>query len=79
MRRQLSAFELKLSSTDRELQAVSPQAVLNRGYSITTQKKGGQVIRSAAEVQTGQRLITRFADGKVESTVEDRQQMSLFD
>jgi len=61
-----------------QLRALSPQAVLQRGYSITTTKKG-DVVRDAKSVKAGDKLITRFADGTVESTVQDSKQMSLFE
>jgi exodeoxyribonuclease VII large subunit len=64
---------------ERHLQAVSPEAVLRRGYSITTRKKGGAIVRSAADVSPGERLITRLTDGTIESTVEDQSQLPLFE
>ncbi len=59
--------------------AVSPEAVLKRGYSITSLKKSGKLMRAAAQVKTGDRLVTRFADGTVESVAEDQKQLPLFD
>ncbi|HEX2972521.1 MAG TPA: exodeoxyribonuclease VII large subunit [Tepidisphaeraceae bacterium] len=61
------------------LNAIGPEQVLKRGYSITVLKKKGTVVRSAAQVKPGERLVTRLADGTVESTVEDSAQMSLFE
>lgn len=66
-----------LQSRADQLRALSPQEVLNRGYSITTRK--GQIVRSAAALKPGDRISTRFADGEAESTVEDSRQMSLFE
>jgi len=60
------------------LNAVGPQQVLKRGYSITTLKKGGAVVRSVTQVRPGDRLITRLADGSVESLAEDPHQLPLF-
>ena len=48
------------------LESLDPQAVLNRGYSITYSAKGA-VLRDAAEVTPGERLRTRLAHGEVES------------
>ena len=59
--------------------SISPEAVLKSGYSITTLKNAGKVVRSAEQVKTGDRLATRFADGTVESIVEDRKQLPLFE
>lgn len=69
----------RLASLERALCAVSPAATLARGYSITSHKVGGKIIRSAAEVSAGDVLLTRFADGEVESTVRDRRQLQLFE
>jgi exodeoxyribonuclease VII large subunit len=79
MTRRLAALDTQVQSAGRQLKAVSPAAVLKRGYSITTRKKGGDVIRSATDVKAGDKLLTRFIDGQVESVAEDQQQMSLFD
>jgi exodeoxyribonuclease VII large subunit len=70
---------LKVDLLARHLTAVGPEQVLKRGYSITTLKKGGKVVRSIAQVQPGDRLVTRLADGEVESTAEDANQPGLFD
>jgi exodeoxyribonuclease VII large subunit len=64
---------------EARLRALSPQAVLMRGYSITTIKKGGVIVRSTKQVKAGERLVTRFADGEVESIAQDQKQMPLFE
>jgi len=51
------------------LGAVSPLAVLERGYSMTT-LKDGSLLRSTNQVSAGTELITRLADGTVQSKVE---------
>jgi exodeoxyribonuclease VII large subunit len=68
-----------LTALAQHLNAVGPQQVLRRGYSITTLKKSGTVIRSANDLKTGDRILTRLADGAVESTVEDSRQLRLFE
>jgi exodeoxyribonuclease VII large subunit len=69
----------RLEAFDRQLQALSPQAVLNRGYTITTLKKSGEVLRDSKAAKTGDRLLTQFADGQTESIVQDSRQMPLFE
>ncbi|MGD0542624.1 MAG: exodeoxyribonuclease VII large subunit, partial [Tepidisphaeraceae bacterium] len=69
----------RLDALDVQLQALSPQAVLNRGYTITSIKKTGQILRRSTAAKTGDRLLTRFADGETESIVQDSRQMSLFE
>jgi exodeoxyribonuclease VII large subunit len=61
------------------LNAIGPEQVLRRGYTITMVKKGGTVVRSANQVKTGEKLTTRFVDGTVESIVQDKRQMNLFE
>jgi len=68
-----------LGAMARQLEAVSPEAVLRRGYTITSRKRDGAPVRSSTQLREGDRIVTRFADGKVESTVNDARQLSLFE
>jgi exodeoxyribonuclease VII large subunit len=68
----------RLDALGARLNALDPQKVLARGYSITTLKRTGALARRAAELTPGDRLVTRLADGSVESTVEDAAQGTLF-
>jgi exodeoxyribonuclease VII large subunit len=68
----------RVDALERELRAVSPEAVLRRGYSVTTLKKDGTLVRNAAQIKGGERLVTRLADGVVESVAEDPKQPGLF-
>jgi exodeoxyribonuclease VII large subunit len=61
------------------LNCVNPQEVLKRGYSLTTHKKTGQIIRDPAQVKPGETLLTRLANGQIESTVQDSRQLKLFE
>jgi exodeoxyribonuclease VII large subunit len=58
---------------------LSPQGVLKRGYSITTLKKSGAVVRNAANLKPGDRLVSRLAEGSVDSVIEDAAQLRFFD
>jgi exodeoxyribonuclease VII large subunit len=51
-----------------QLKALSPLAVLDRGYSIT-RGKAGQLLRSVEDVHKGDSLSTQLADGMVTSDV----------
>jgi exodeoxyribonuclease VII large subunit len=73
----LTNVQQTLENTALRLRAVSPIAVLERGYSITTDKEGN-VIRSAAQVNKGDLMTTRTADGTITSTVGKPRQESLF-
>lgn len=69
----------RLDLLARHLQAVGPEQVLRRGYSITLRKSDGAVLRGAREVCPGDRLVTRFADGQVESVADDPARPRLFE
>jgi exodeoxyribonuclease VII large subunit len=67
--------------TDRlteRLKLLNPEAILKRGYSITVQKQSGRIIRNPSEVSIGDRLVTRLAEGSIESDVVDPKQGRLF-
>jgi exodeoxyribonuclease VII large subunit len=53
------------------LSALSPLAVLSRGYSITYLADQAVMLRDPAQVRAGDRLTTRVAGGTVTSTVID--------
>jgi exodeoxyribonuclease VII large subunit len=69
----------QLTALSSQLEALSPQRILERGYSITTLKKTGQPIRAAGDVKEPDRIVTRFADGLIESVVEDAKRPKLFE
>ena len=52
------------------LESLSPLAVLARGYSVTQRAADGRVVRSAAELQAGDEILTRFAQGRATGRVE---------
>lgn len=53
-----------------KLELLSPYAVLDRGYSLTTDASGA-IVRSAAQVRKGDVLNTRLAEGSIVSRVGD--------
>jgi exodeoxyribonuclease VII large subunit len=69
----------KIKGLSIHLEAISPQRVLERGYTVTRLKKTGQIIRNSSQLHEGDAIMTRFGDGEVESIVEDRQQPRLFE
>jgi exodeoxyribonuclease VII large subunit len=58
----------QLESSRRQLQALDPQATLNRGYAVV--HKGGRVVSSVADVITGDGLVVKLADGGFPARVE---------
>lgn len=69
--RQLQRERQRLEGVARELNAVSPLAVLGRGYSIL-QDDDGQVVRAASQTQPGQTLTARLGEGRLKLEVKRR-------
>lgn len=59
----------RLELAGRTLEAVSPFAVLGRGYSITRRAAGGPPLLRAGELAAGERVETRLAEGALLSEV----------
>lgn len=57
-----------LQLQEQFVKMASPEYILKRGYSLTL--KEGRIIKSAAGLQPGDSLVTRFADGEVKSKIE---------
>ncbi len=58
----------RLKASMNLLRISSPQATLERGYTITTTTAGG-LLRTAKEAKEATRIVTRFSDGTLESHV----------
>lgn len=69
-RRHLDQGREQLASLSRNLNAVSPLAVLDRGFSISL-TESSQVVRQTTDVVPGQTLVTRLADGTVHASVTE--------
>ncbi len=68
-RRRWTGLNERLAAKGSALRLLSPQQVLERGYSITLDAGTGQVVRAAGEVRPGQSITTRLASGSIQSTV----------
>lgn len=66
----------RVSNLDRQLRAVGPLKVLERGYTVTL-TEDGRALRSQQDAAPGARLTTRVADGEVRSIVEGAQHAPL--
>jgi exodeoxyribonuclease VII large subunit len=69
LRARLSRWRGRLEADAARLDALSPLAVLERGYAIAT-TDAGQVLRDAADASPGQRLRLRLHRGAVRTRVE---------
>ncbi|WP_083001463.1 exodeoxyribonuclease VII large subunit [Halomonas sp. GT] len=71
MQRALEIRQARLSSAARELNAISPLAVLGRGYAIAQDEKG-HVIRRAEDTAPGQKLSLQLGEGRLNVEVKRR-------
>ena len=65
----MTAQKHRLELLERSVDVADPVHVLQRGYSLTI--CNGHVVKSVGELNPGDKLTTRFADGKIESTVTE--------
>ena len=78
-RQLLAQRRQSLTTQTALLEAVSPQQILERGFSVVKNTRG-QVIRSADALKQGQKLHITFADGETDVRVTKEQaQRELFD
>lgn len=56
-----------LELQEQFLRMASPEYILKRGYSLTLRE--GKILKSAAQIEKGDTLTTRFSDGEVQSIV----------
>ena len=61
--------KMQLTARTNRLAALNPKSILQRGYSITTNKKTGSLIRRLEDVQIGDQLNTELAG---ENFIESR-------
>jgi exodeoxyribonuclease VII large subunit len=64
----LALHHQRLLVVDTRLRLLSPQHVLERGFSITQDAESGEIIRDVKQVRVGQRLRTELRTGIVIST-----------
>jgi exodeoxyribonuclease VII large subunit len=65
---QSHALSARLAAAGARLEALNPQAVLERGYSIATDQRGN-VVRDSASLKSGDTLDIRFARGSAQTRV----------
>lgn len=58
----------RVTVLEKQVELLSPERVLLRGYSLTL--RDGHVVTSASSLRAGDSLVTRFADGERTSVVE---------
>jgi len=60
----------QLLGMHRRLEALSPQSVLDRGYSVVSHHDSGAVVRSTTQVSAGDAIDVRVSDGRFKGTVD---------
>ena len=66
----INKLKIQLTAASNRLEGLNPKSVLRRGYSITTNKKTGILIRKAEDIETGDFLITELSgENLIESQV----------
>ena len=70
LHRRTSAAGERLAAAAARLEALSPLAVLSRGYSVTFQGPGGPALTDAGQVEPGDVITTRLQRGSLVSRVE---------
>ena len=66
----INSFRIKLTAQANRLAGLNPKSVLQRGYSITTNKKTGLLIKTPEDIQLGDCLITELTgENFIESKV----------
>jgi exodeoxyribonuclease VII large subunit len=70
--RLMELHDVRLRRLGANLEHLNPRSVLERGYSIVA-RDDGRIVRSAAEVQTGERLRLAFARGAARARVESKE------
>jgi exodeoxyribonuclease VII large subunit len=71
---QLERAKQRLLSLERSIALLGPQQTLERGYSIT-RKISGEIVQRSKDVEVGEEILTRLADGELRSTVNERERV----
>lgn len=69
----LDAQRNGLDALRKQVEAIDPRAVMRRGFSVTTDIRGRR-LTSVADIAPGDTIVTHFADGSTQSTVNEESQ-----
>lgn len=68
----ISVVRQELNVLGSSLHALSPLRVFDRGYSVTQEAANNRIVRQINEVEIGELIKTRVADGEIVSRVESK-------
>jgi len=54
-----------------QLENLGPVSVIKRGYTITRNAKTGKVITKCADINVGEKILTNFKDGSINSKIKE--------
>jgi exodeoxyribonuclease VII large subunit len=69
IRRRMDLDRRRLSVAATQLDALSPLAVLGRGYALARRELDGRIVRAATDVALGDRIELRLASGQIAAEV----------
>jgi exodeoxyribonuclease VII large subunit len=69
----LRQHKLRLKDLSSRLEALSPMAVLERGFAIISDAKTGHLVSQVSQTQTSHKVNIRFADGEVPAILRPAQ------
>lgn len=72
MRERIETLRIRLAQQARDLHTLSPLNTLGRGYAIVIRQQDQQIVRAAGEVEPGERITARLADGSLICEVIDK-------
>jgi exodeoxyribonuclease VII large subunit len=67
---QLQSAQVK--GMQRRLEALSPLAVLARGYAVVTRNEDGSVVSRVGQTRDGQKINIRVSDGQLDAEIVNR-------
>lgn len=72
MKAKIERAKIIIASKEKEIEALNPNSILLRGYSITM-TKDGKVLKSVENISKGDTILTHLKDGIIDSTIVSKE------